>query len=484
MVAGNANPGTPAHTRDFPPSVRARSFEFGLSHGLNEGLNHGLNQGLNQGLSHGLHPPLREQDLLAKTCMEGREGIFVETGRFPVAARLRPYDAERSTRERRRAVASSGTRKAAEEQAMTEEGASRESRPNAGPAVAAGAAGATAPQVWSVRALLGWIVPYLKERGVDSPRAVAEILLSDVLRVERLRLYMEPDRELEPGELAALRSLVARAGRHEPVQFLVGSWPFLGRDFEVAPCTLIPRPCTETLVERALAWYRARGAGPVRALDLCTGSGCIAVSLALGMRAILRPDGSGCRPVAAGGRATSASARPSLPTIDISTPASQASEARAPAEPVETPIRIVATDIVPDAAALARRNAARLGAEVEVRAGDMWSPIHAAERFDLVASNPPYVTDDEYEALDRNVKEYEPASALRGGADGLDFIKRVVSGAERHLDAGGLLLVEIGWKHRSPALRLVSTPRWRDAEVLADGEGIDRVLVAVRTDSV
>ena len=88
-----------------------------------------------------------------------------------------------------------------------------------------------APARWTVRALLAWIVPYLQERSVDSPRAVAEILLSEVLRIERLGLYMEPERELDAQELAALRALVARAGRHEPVQFLVGRWPFLGRDF-------------------------------------------------------------------------------------------------------------------------------------------------------------------------------------------------------------------------------------------------------------
>ena len=92
---------------------------------------------------------------------------------------------------------------------------------------------------WTVRALLAWMTPFLKERSIDSPRMVAEILLGAVLDVERLRLYMEPDRELDPSELARLRELVGRAARHEPVQFLVGRWPFLGRDFEVEPCTLI-----------------------------------------------------------------------------------------------------------------------------------------------------------------------------------------------------------------------------------------------------
>jgi release factor glutamine methyltransferase len=325
---------------------------------------------------------------------------------------------------------------------------------------------------------LAWIVPFLKEREVDSPRAIAEILLAEVLKVERLRLYMEPDRELASEELATLRALVARAGRHEPVQFLVGRWPFLGRDFEVAPCTLIPRPCTEGLVEHALGWYRERGAGAVRVLDLCTGSGCIAVSLALGMRAILRPDGAGCRPISApvaGGGVEF----PLEPTGAMGERSS--GEAALPAREASGPvIEIVATDSVSDAVELARRNAQRLGAGVEVRCGDLWRAVAPDERFDLVVSNPPYVTDEEYAALDRNVKEYEPASALRGGADGLDFVRRIVSGAELHLRAEGLLIVEIGWKHRDPALALVTAPNWRDAAVLKDGDGIDRVLVARR----
>jgi release factor glutamine methyltransferase len=356
------------------------------------------------------------------------------------------------------------------------------------------------PQRWTVRALLAWIVPYLRERAVESPRTIAEILLADVLSVERLRLYMEPDRELAPDELATLRGLVARAGRHEPVQFLVGTWPFLGRDFEVAPCTLIPRPCTETLVEYALAWYRARGAGSVRALDLCTGSGCIAVSLALGMRAILRPDGSGCRPVAVGagsiavgagsiavgarsiavGAGTIAShAHDPLPEINLARAEPAPVDPPQTLDPTTAPIAIVATDVVHDAVVLARRNATRLGADIEFRIGDLWEPIASDERFDLIVSNPPYVTDAEYDALDRNVREYEPATALRGGADGLDFVRRVVVGAQRQLRPGGLLLIEIGWKHRADALALVSGADWSGTDVLKDGEGIDRVLVAV-----
>jgi release factor glutamine methyltransferase len=138
-------------------------------------------------------------------------------------------------------------------------------------------------------------------------------------------------------------------------------------------------------------------------------------------------------------------------------------------------------DVVAEAVELARENARRLGASLDLRTGDLWSAAHPGERFDLVVSNPPYVTDAEYAELDRNVKEYEPASALKGGRDGLDLVRRVVEGAAARLEAGGLLLVEIGWKHGDAARALVAGPRWSGVEILKDGEGIDRVLCAQRT---
>ncbi|MFM7261718.1 MAG: peptide chain release factor N(5)-glutamine methyltransferase [bacterium] len=367
-------------------------------------------------------------------------------------------------------------------------------------------------RAWTVRALLAWMLPFLTEREVDSPRSVAEILLTSVLGVERLRLYMEPDRELAPEQLARLRELVARAGRHEPVQYLVGRWPFLGRDFEVAPCTLIPRPCTEVLVERALGWVRERAerdaqkgaATSIDALDIGTGTGCIAVSLALGMRAILRPDGAGCRPLRAGdaaSRGVSAAAvtasGPLRVARDISrdishdgavdvtaeSAADAGTAARGGDNAGKPSFRIVATDVVAEAVELATRNAARLGAEIDFRSGDMFAPIPEDERFDLIVSNPPYVTDTEYEELDRNVREYEPASALRGGADGLAFVRTVVAGAERRLRPGGLLLIEIGWKHGDAVRKLEGRSAWRAIEVLRDQDGHERVLVAHRASS-
>ncbi|MFM1805348.1 MAG: Release factor glutamine methyltransferase [Planctomycetota bacterium] len=338
---------------------------------------------------------------------------------------------------------------------------------------------------WTVRKLLAWMVPYLEQREVDGARRSAEILISEVLGVERLKLYMEPERELAAGELSALRELVARAGRHEPIQFLVGKWPFLGRDFQVAPCTLIPRPSTETLVEAALDWYRGREAGAVDALDLCTGTGCIAISLALGFRAIARPAGTGCRPIHAAVGAA-APEREFQRGDDAAAPAggrvATASDEAAGAEiDGGGSIRVVATDIVSDAVALARSNAKRLGADIDCRCGDLWSPVRHDERFDVIVSNPPYVTDAEFAELDRNVREYEPATALKGGADGLDFIRRIVPEAAKRLRPGGLLLVEMGWKHGPAARALLEQGPWTSVSVLHDCDGIDRVLKAERT---
>ena len=180
---------------------------------------------------------------------------------------------------------------------------------------------------WTTRGLREWMRGFLQQKGIESAPACADLLLAHVAGCERMHLYMEPERPWTADELATLRALVARAARHEPVQFLVGSWGFHAADFEVAPCTLIPRPCTETLVEEALQWYRARGGGAVRAIDLCTGTGCIAVSIALGFRAISRPSGAGCRPLQAGADAASASASAS-------------------ASAVESLQRVVATDLV------------------------------------------------------------------------------------------------------------------------------------------
>ncbi|HWB20160.1 MAG TPA: peptide chain release factor N(5)-glutamine methyltransferase [Phycisphaerales bacterium] len=325
---------------------------------------------------------------------------------------------------------------------------------------------------WTTRKLLKWMTDHFASKHVDSPRVTAEMLLAHVLKCERLKLYMEADRPASAAELSSLRELVARAAKHEPVQYLTGSAWFFSHEFEVDRSTLIPRPSTETLVQAVLEWNKAkytkgdeteRSEVPalhppptpvsvplreeeLRIADIGTGTGCIGISLAL-----------------------------QLPTA-----------------------RVVMTDIVPAALELAKRNAAKHGVEkrMEFVEGDLVEGIrkgHGTQNpgqrregeeeflFDVIVSNPPYISDAEWEAVERNVKEYEPASALRGGRDGLEFVRRVIAEAPGLLKAGGLLAVEIAESQKDEALKMASeNARLTNVRVLKDHEELWRVVVGER----
>jgi release factor glutamine methyltransferase len=293
---------------------------------------------------------------------------------------------------------------------------------------------------WTTRKLLGWMGEHFKARGLDSPRVVGEMLLARVLECERMRLYMDADRPAAPAELAQLRGLVARAARHEPVQYLVGSAWFFSRQYKVDRSTLIPRPCTETLVEHVLQWLRLTpGHAEPLIGDLGTGTGCIAISLAAQV----------------------------------------------------TDAHVIASDIIPEALELAAHNArvhgvnnriefikgAGIGAIVEARPG---------VRFDVIVSNPPYIPDNEWEGSDggvaRNVKDFEPATALRGGADGLAVIRPLIADAPAVLKPGGLLAIEIAHAHKDAVAALAeATGALENISILNDHEGLWRVLTATRS---
>jgi release factor glutamine methyltransferase len=228
------------------------------------------------------------------------------------------------------------------------------------------------------------------------------------------------------------------------VQYLVGETWFHARPFFVDRSTLIPRPATETLVEHAVAWARARGA-TVRALDLCTGSGCVAVSV---VAALVTPRRGTMEP---------------------------------PVAPLDA--RVVATDLVPAAVDLAIRNAERHGVRdrIDFRVGDLHGPLRPDEAgsFDLVLANPPYIPDAEFAACAPNVRDHEPPTALRGGPDGLRVVEPLVRGAARWLQPGGRLLVEIAASQGASARRLVESCEGLSfVSVDRDHEGLDRVLVA------
>jgi len=273
---------------------------------------------------------------------------------------------------------------------------------------------------------------YFATKQVDSPQLVAEMLLAHVIGCERMRLYMEVDRPASPLELSTLRELVKRAGEHEPVQYLVGHAWFFGKPFEVNRSTLIPRPSTETLVEHVIDHQRATlGRRTPVIADLGTGTGCIAVTLAM-----------------------------QIPGAHV-----------------------IATDVVPDAIELAKHNAEqhKVSDRIEFRLGSGIEPLRSGppgQRFDYICSNPPYISDSEWAALDRNVREYEPATALRGGAEGLDVLRPIIDEAGGLLAEDGQVVLEIGSAQHDLVLDQARAAGFSNARVLKDHEGLWRVLVA------
>lgn len=281
---------------------------------------------------------------------------------------------------------------------------------------------------WTTRKLLAWMSQTFEQRNLDSPRLSAEILLSNIIKCERLRLYMENDRPASPDELNALRGLVKRALNNEPIQYLTGEARFFALDFKADQRALIPRPSTETIIEHILQAERtAERTNPVRIAEICTGSGCIAVTLAKNL--------------------TNAS--------------------------------IVATDISPDALALAAENAERhkVSDRIEFLEGDMLDPIAGLGPFDWIISNPPYIPDDEWDAVEPNVKDHEPHLALRASPDGLPFVKNLIENARPALAQGGTLMIELAAKTAAQAAEHARTHGWTDPKILKDHENFDRVLL-------
>jgi len=351
----------------------------------------------------------------------------------------------------------------------------------------------TAAAAWTTRRLLDWIRGHLESRGVDAPRLCSELLLAEVIGCERLRLYMEPDRPASTEERERLRGLVARAAAQEPVQYLLGRAWFLGRAYAVSPAVLVPRPATETLVTMALTEARRLGAdaSSVRAIDLGTGSGCIAVALALesipkvprSSRRIAVPAGAPDPVPDPAPDPARVEEKQALSAIEPNDPHDLPEAARPAAIPS---IEVVATDLCEAALAMARANAERHGVagRIEFRHGDLFAPFAEAEQgtFSLLCANPPYISDAEWAKVAPNVRDFEPHLALRGGPDGLSIVRRIAAGAPRWLRPGGALLVEIQYDQGPAVATLLREGPWTSVRIERDHEGHDRVAVAVRGD--
>jgi len=298
---------------------------------------------------------------------------------------------------------------------------------------------------------------FLAKKGVESPRLQTELLLAHLLKLPRMKLYLNFERALTPAETDGLREFIKRRGQREPLQHITGSTSFCGLEIAVNRHALVPRPETELLAESGWNFLstlnctpNAFGAQPSTALDFGTGTGCIAIALA----------------------------------------------AKCPSA------KIVATDISPDALALAKANAARnnVADRIEFMQSDgfavlkdRWgerprepggntiadgSPGVSPHQFDLIISNPPYIPSAEIATLQPEVRDFDPRSALDGGADGLDFYRKLAAEAKPFLKPGGKIMLEFGDGQADAIRKTFEAEKWIVEAVKEDYSHRARILIA------
>lgn len=304
-------------------------------------------------------------------------------------------------------------------------------------------------ETWTVKGILDWCQAYLARCGDESPRVSAEWLLSEALGMSRIDLYLNYAKPLSPDERQVMRDWVRRRGKGEPLQLICGHAPFRYLTLKVAPGVLIPRPETEVLVSEALKELSLPRPSAhvlddeegqektveaelpqIMVADVCTGSGCIACSIA--------------------------SEYPNA--------------------------HVVAIDIAPEALALAHDNVEMLGLAdcIEVVDNDLLSGLSGryADSFDLVVSNPPYVPTKVCDGLSSEVLDYDPLLALDGGLDGLDLVRRMLPDCHQVLKPGGVVAMELFEDHMKEATDLFVANGFVSCHVVSDLAGKPRVIVA------
>jgi release factor glutamine methyltransferase len=281
--------------------------------------------------------------------------------------------------------------------------------------------------------MLQWGTSYLSEKGFEESRLTVELLLCHVLHLKRIQLYTSFDKRLTDVELFSFKGLFQRRLQHEPVQYIIGTTEFMGLEFVVDRRVLIPRPETEVLVEHALRYAKDHFPGqPLRILDIGTGSGCIAVSLA-----VLIENAS-----------------------------------------------VVAFDKSSDAVDVARINAEKNGVEKRVTfsVGDVFgaSENDLLSKFRMVVSNPPYISKKEFEELQPEIKEFEPSFAVTDDGDGLSFYRRIAQIGRSFLDEGGAIIVEHAYNQSKSTQKIFIEAGWGNVQPFSDYSGKDRGLVATK----
>ncbi len=291
---------------------------------------------------------------------------------------------------------------------------------------------ADSEEAWTILRMILWSADYLAEKGVENSRLDAEWLLADALELERLQLYLQYDRPLSPEERGAFKPLLRRRASREPLQYILGRTAFRELDLMTDPRVLVPRPETEVLVEEVLGWAAGRPEGLGCVCDLGTGSGAVALSLAV--------EGT-CE-------------------------------------------RIIATDVSSEALEVAEENARRhdVADKVDFRTGQLFDALEGEERFAVVVSNPPYVEEGQRPDLEPEVSEWEPSGALFAGEDGLDVIRPLIAGVASWVRPEGLLALEVGTGQESRVVELIEeTGAFGPPRVRRDLSGRPRIVMAERT---
>jgi release factor glutamine methyltransferase len=288
------------------------------------------------------------------------------------------------------------------------------------------------PKSWTIRDLMKFCIDYLQSHGFDEARLNVELLLSHALHCQRIDLYTRFDQPLRKDELAGFRTLYERRLKHEPVQYIVGTAGFMGMQFQVDRRVLIPRPETETLVEQTmLVCGRNPAATPLSMLEVGSGSGNIAVSVAKFVRNV----------------------------------------------------QVTSIDKNPEALEVARENAAAHGVTDRVTFHEMsvFDSISEklAHQYDLLVSNPPYVSLEDWEHLAPEIRTYEPLLAVSDSGDGYAFYRRIADLVRVLLRKNGTVLVEVGYGQADNVQKIFSEAGVGDLSVVNDLQGIPRVVLGI-----
>jgi release factor glutamine methyltransferase len=323
------------------------------------------------------------------------------------------------------------------------------------------------------------------KRGLDEPRLYAEMILAHVLGIQRLALYLQPEREPTAPELTALRALVARALKAEPVQYLIGEAWFYGLALRVDPRVLIPRSCTEGIIDHIASDVRTRAIHAPIIADICTGSGCIGLALASQIRSAtvhLTDISQDALAVAeanlAAVTAASANKGAGIKPLGLSGAAAQAGGTP---EIIAALAGAVSTSRRASAAIDAQSAARPLDQRVSLHRGDLLAALPAALKGTLthLVSNPPYIPDSEWDSgqVSENVRLHEPTLALRAGPDGLQFVRPLLQQARAWLAPAGLVMIEIAAATAPAAADIARNAGLHNVKIVKDLEGHDRFVV-------